>query len=178
MTEEEKIKALIDNNKLEEAFGIIINLYQKKVYYHIKYRVLNHEDSDDICQNVFIKIWKNIIKFNWKASIKTWIYTITINETNTFLKRKNRLKFFSIYEDEIKSYSEEYFDGNDIEKKLWLEINKLPTKQKEIFILRYKDEIKFKEIAKILGVAEGTVKSSFNIAKNKLINKINTFKLY
>lgn len=175
MIEENKIKTLIEENNTEKAFSIIIQNYQKNIYYHIKYKVLNHEDADDICQNVFIKIWKNIKKFKWNSSIKTWIYTITINEINTFLKRKNRFKLFSIYEETIKTFSDEYFDGNEIEKKLWLEVNKLPKKQKEIFILRYKEDIKFKEIAKILNVAEGTVKSSYSIAKNKLIKKIEDF---
>lgn len=176
MAEEEEIKKLINNNKTEKAFDMIIHLYQKNIYYHIKYRVLTHEDSDDICQNVFIKIWRNLKKFKWNSSIKTWIYTITINEINTFMKRKNRLKFFSIYEDTINTYSDDYFDGDDIEKNLWLEVNKLPDKQKEIFILRYKDEIKFKEIALILNITEGAVKSSYSIAKNKLIKKLETFK--
>ena len=69
------------------AFNHIVNQNQERAYWHIRKIVLSHEDANDITQNTFIKVWKNLDKFKGESKIFTWIYTIATNEALSFLKK-------------------------------------------------------------------------------------------
>ncbi len=137
------------------AFNYIINQNQERAYWHIRKIVLSHEDANDITQNTFIKVWKNLEKFKGDSKIYTWIYTIATNESINFLNKKKKHYFESL---DVVSYllsenfsADSYFDGDDIERKLQKALLTLPTKQRIAFNMRYFDNMKYDEISGILG---------------------------
>ena len=86
--EERLIKDLKDSAKKDLAYETLVNLYKEKLYYQIRRIVLNHDDTDDVLQNVFIKVYKGINKFKGDSKLSTWMYRIAYNESINFLKLK------------------------------------------------------------------------------------------
>jgi RNA polymerase sigma factor (sigma-70 family) len=134
--------------------------------------LISHEDSNDVTQNTFIKVFENLIKFKGESKIYTWIYKIATNESLSFLK-KNRKYFFESIDNVSSSLitnltSENYFDGNEGEKKLQKAILTLPIKQRLTFNMKYFDNMKYKQISQILGTSVGALKANYHHAKNKI----------
>jgi RNA polymerase sigma-70 factor (ECF subfamily) len=158
--------------KKNYVFNYIINLYQERIYWHIRKILISHEDSNDVTQNTFIKVFENLIKFKGESKIYTWIYKIATNESLSFLKKKRKYFFESI--DNVSSSlmtnltSENYFDGNEGEKKLQKAILTLPIKQRLTFNMKYFDNMKYKQISQILGTSVGALKANYHHAKNKI----------
>lgn len=158
--------------KKNYVFNYIINLYQERIYWHIRKILISHEDSNDVTQNTFIKVFENLIKFKGESKIYTWIYKIATNESLSFLKKKRKYFFESI--DNVSSSlmtnltSENYFDGNEGEKKLQKAILTLPIKQRLTFNMKYFDNMKYKQISQILGTSVGSLKANYHHAKNKI----------
>ena len=165
------IEDLMDENKRKKAFSTLVSLYSQRLYWHIRKIVLNHDDADDILQNTFLKIWKNIETFRAESGLYTWIYRIATNESITFLNKKR--KTLSAHE-EINDYlleniqADPYFNGNKIQQKLQEAIALLPEKQRLVFNMRYFDEIKYQDMEKILDTSEGALKASFHHAVKKI----------
>ncbi len=133
--------------------------------------VIDHDDTNDVVQNTFIKIWKALPNFRGDSKIYTWLYRIATNESITFLKKKRKHLFQSI--DEVShglssQIDGPYFDGDEIERKLQKAILTLPTKQRLVFNMKYFDELKYDEISEILGTSVGALKASYHHAKNKI----------
>ena len=154
------------------AFNHIINQNQERAYWHIRKIVLSHEDANDVTQNTFIKVWKNLHKFKGDSKIYTWIYTIATNESINFLNKKKKHYFESL---DLVSYrlseslsADSYFNGDDIERKLQQAILTLPTKQRIAFNMKYFDKMKYDEISEILGTSVGALKANYHHAKNKI----------
>ena len=156
----------------EKAFNLIVEQYTERLYWHIRRFLCNHEDVNDLLQDVFIKIWAALPSFRGEAKLYTWLYRIAANEAVTFLNRKRLYSFFSPgTERESESRmpaADPYFNGSAVEAALQREILKLPPKQRAIFNLRYFQETKFSEIAQIMGRSEGAVKASYHLAYTKI----------
>ncbi|MFK7900349.1 MAG: RNA polymerase sigma factor [Cyclobacteriaceae bacterium] len=155
------------------AFNLLVRKYQERVYWHIRKMVLVHEDADDLVQDVFVKVWKNLHKFNQDASLFTWIYRIATNECLTFLNKKKR-KLFSSAGSEI---NEELVDnlvasnelsGDEIEIKLQKALTTLPEKQRLVFHMKYFDDMKYNEISEVLDTSVGGLKASYHHAVKKI----------
>ncbi|MFC5282705.1 RNA polymerase sigma factor [Pedobacter alpinus] len=161
-----------DEKTRNEAFSLLLNKYQQKVYWHIRRMVLNHDDADDIVQEVFIKVWKNLINFRQDAQLYTWLYRIASNECITFLnkkKAKNNIPFDDVSEQLTNYLSEEnYFTGDAIQKKLQEALITLPEKQRLVFNMKYFDDMKFQEISDVLGTSVGALKASYHLAVKKI----------
>lgn len=154
------------------AFNMIVRKYQERLYWHIRKMVLDHDDANDLLQNTFIKAWKGLDNFREDAELFTWLYRIATNETLTFLKQK-RNKFFLPIVDVEKELeqtleSDQYFDGNELQKKVQKAILTLPAKQRLIFNMKYFDDMKYEEIAEVLGTSVGALKASFHLATKKI----------
>jgi RNA polymerase sigma-70 factor (ECF subfamily) len=154
------------------AFNLLVKKYQQKVYYHVRRLVIDHDDANDVVQNTFIKAWKGLAGFREDSQLFTWLYRIATNESLTFLKRKRTSFFLPIHNVE-KQLSESlegstYFNGDAFELKLQKAILSLPEKQRVIFNLRYYDEMKYEDMAKILGVTTGALKASYHHAARKI----------
>jgi RNA polymerase sigma-70 factor (ECF subfamily) len=156
----------------EEGFKMLMVKYQQRLYWQIRRMVINHADADDVLQNVFIKVWKNLDKFEQQSQLFTWLYRITVNESLTFLNQKKRQNTDSL-ENENTNLAEQltadrYFDGDEIQKKLQLAIDGLPNKQKQVFLMRYYDELSYEEMSEILGTSVGALKASYHFAVKKI----------
>ena len=158
-----------------EAFNLLLNKYQQKIYWHIRRLVIDHDDADDLVQEVFIKVWKNLSNFRKDAQLFTWLYRIASNESITFLNRKKLRNSISLDEENGKDLAETladspYFDGNAAQLKLQKALLTLPEKQRIVFNMKYFDDLKYEEISEILGTSVGALKASFHIAVKKIEN--------
>jgi RNA polymerase sigma-70 factor (ECF subfamily) len=156
----------------QEAFNLLLNKYQQKIYWHIRRMVIDHDDTDDLVQDVFIKVWKNLENFRNDSQLYTWIYRIATNESITFLnkkKQKNNTPLDEVSSELAESLIEpSYFNGNDIQLKLQRALLTLPEKQRLIFNMKYFDDMKYEEISQVLGTTVGALKASFHIAVKKI----------
>jgi len=155
-----------------EAFNLLISKYQEKIYWHVRRLVIDHDDADDLVQEVFIKVWKNLEKFRSDSKLYTWIYRIATNESITFLNKKkqqNNTPLDEVVEELSESLvASSYFNGDKIQMKLQQALLTLPEKQRLIFNMKYYDDLKYDEISEILGTSVGALKASFHIAVKKI----------
>jgi len=157
---------------------LLVDKYNKRVYWHIRRMVINHEDTDDLVQDTFIKVWKNLDGFRSDSELFTWIYRIATNETLTFLKKKSRKFMLSMnnYEDILSQHlsDDNFFSGDEIQLKLQKAILQLPEKQRLVFQMKYFDEIKYKEMSEIVGTSVGALKASYHLAIKKIEKSLKT----
>jgi RNA polymerase sigma-70 factor (ECF subfamily) len=156
-----------------EAFSLLLKKYQERIYWHIRRMVLDHDDADDLVQDVFIKVWKNLANFRSDSQLYTWIYRIASNECITFLNRKKLRNSISLEDSEgqylLETLAESpYFDGDKAQMKLQKALLSLPEKQRLVFNMKYFDDLKYDEISEILGTSVGALKASFHIAVKKI----------
>ena len=156
----------------EKAFTEIIKKYQEKLYWHIRRIVIDHEDANDILQNMFIKVWNSLENFREDSQLYTWLYRIATNECFTFLEQLKRRTAVSLNEVEAtlvnKIKADQNFDSNKLEWKLQLAIQHLPEKQRIVFSLRYYDEMPYEEMSRVLETSEGALKASYHHAAKKV----------
>lgn len=156
----------------ERAFTAIIKKYQERLYWHIRRMVVDHEDANDVLQNMFIKVWKGLENFREDSQLYTWLYRIATNESLTFLTQQKKRSSLSLSDDENglsnKLKSDSHFDANKLEWKLQLGIQQLPEKQRLVFNLRYYDEMPYEEMSRVLETSEGALKASYHHAAKKI----------
>jgi len=162
----------------EVAFRKLINKYQERLYWHIRRMVHFHEDADDVVQNTFIKVWKNLDKFKRQSKLYTWLYRIATNESLTFIQKRKRKGTVALETDEYDLGAEltadVYFEGDEIQIKLQEAIDTLPDKQKVVFNLRYYDEMKYDEMSEVLETSVGALKASYHHAVKKIEKYLTT----
>lgn len=155
-----------------EAFNLLLSKYQQKIYWHIRRLVIDHDDADDLVQETFVKVWKNLANFRSDSQLYTWIYRIATNESITFLnkkKLKNNVSLDEVSQDLVETLTEStYFNGDQIQRRLQEAILTLPEKQRLIFNMKYFDDMKYEEISEVLGTSVGALKASFHIAVKKI----------
>ncbi len=160
----------------EHAFNLIIREYSERLYLSIRRMVRCHEDADDILQNTYIKVWNALPVFRGDSSLYTWIYKIAINETLSFLKKEKLRSMFSMtgHEETIDNTreGESFLDGNELSLKLHKAVMKLPPKQRTVFTMKYFDEMKYEDIADILGGTTGSLKASYHHAYTKITESL------
>jgi len=156
----------------ERAFTGIIKKYQEKLYWHVRRMVIDHDDSNDVLQNVFIKVWNGLENFREDSQLYTWLYRIATNESLTFIEQQKKKGTVSLSDVETglsnKIIADKNFDANRLEWKLQLAIQQLPEKQKLVFNLRYYDEMPYEEMSRILDTSEGALKASYHHAVKKI----------
>jgi RNA polymerase sigma-70 factor (ECF subfamily) len=156
----------------EKAFTAIIKKYQEKLYWHVRRMVIDHDDANDVLQNVFIKVWNGLENFREDSQLYTWLYRIATNECLTFLEQQKKKSAVSLSDVEAglanKITADKNFDANRLEWKLQLAIQQLPEKQKIVFNLRYYDEMPYDEMSRVLETSEGALKASYHHAVKKI----------
>jgi RNA polymerase sigma factor (sigma-70 family) len=156
----------------EKAFTAIIKKYQEKLYWHIRRMVVEHEDANDVLQNVFIRVWNGLENFREDSQLYTWLYRIATNECLSYLEQQKRKSTASLDESESglanKVVADKFFDPNKLEWKLQLAIQQLPEKQRIVFTLRYYDEMPYEEMSRVLDTSEGALKASYHHAVKKI----------
>ncbi|HEY6505264.1 MAG TPA: sigma-70 family RNA polymerase sigma factor [Chitinophagaceae bacterium] len=156
----------------ERAYTTIIKKYQEKLYWHIRRMVVDHEDANDVLQNVLIRVWKGLENFREDSQLYTWLYRIATNESLTFLEQQKKKAAVSLSDVETglsnKVKADENFDANKLEWKLQLAIQQLPEKQRVVFSLRYYEEMPYEEMSRVLETSEGALKASYHHAVKKV----------
>ncbi|PTQ95612.1 RNA polymerase sigma-70 factor (ECF subfamily) [Mucilaginibacter yixingensis] len=155
-----------------EAFNQLLKKYQQKIYWHIRRMVIDHDDADDVTQDVFVKIWKSLPGFRSDAQLYTWMYRIATNECITFLnkkKQKNNIPLDEVSYELAESLADStYFNGDKAQLKLQQALLTLPEKQRLVFNMKYFDDMKYEEISGVLGTSVGALKASFHLAVKKI----------
>src|SRR5476649_1484974 len=161
-----------DEKTRNAAFNLLLQKYQQKIYWHIRRMVIDHDDADDIAQDVFVKVWKNLPTFRADAQLYTWMYRIATNECITFLnkkKAKNNIPLDDVaYELADTLADSTYFNGDKAQAKLQQAILTLPEKQRLVFNMKYYDDMKYEEMSDVLGTSVGALKASFHLAVKKI----------
>lgn len=170
--EELLLSQLKSESTREKAFRELIKINKERLYWHIRKMVISHDDADDVLQNTFIKVFKNIDKFKGDSKLFSWMYRIATNEAITHLNKN--AKRLQTSNEEVQSSavnnltSDVYFEGNEIQLKLQKAIATLPQKQQLVFNMKYFDDLKYKDIAEVLETSEGALKASYHIAVKKI----------
>ena len=170
--EQTLVTALQSKTDKEQAFKLLVSEYKERLYWHIRKIVLNHDDADDVLQNTFIKVFRNIDKFKGDSKLYTWLYRIATNESITFInKRAKRNQMTNEEAQELalsKLESDVYFEGDAIQLQLQKAIATLPQKQQLVFNMKYFEEHTYEQLSEILETSVGGLKSNYHIAVKKI----------
>jgi len=154
------------------AFNLLVKKYQRRLYAHIRRMLIDHEDSNDVLQNVLLKMWQNLHSFKADSQLFTWLYRVATNECLTFLKKKRTKYFLPLVDVEhqlSKSLEDDnYFNGDEIQLKLQKAILTLPEKQRLVFNMKYYEDFKYEDMSQVLGTSVGALKASYHIAVKKI----------
>ncbi len=166
-----KEKEIIEKCKSGEigAYKFLYDRYNRPLF-HTAYRMLgNREDAEDAVQTTFIKLYKGIKRFKFKAKFSTYLFQILINTCIDMNKKKSKIRLGELGENSAVSMN------TDVEIKMEIDraLHTLPPKQKQCFLLFTVGDRKQREIAKILGISLGGVKSNIFLAKSKLRSYLN-----
>lgn len=169
--ENEMILQLQDVTTREAAFTRLVNQYKEPLYWQVRRMVTSHDDADDVLQNIFIKVWNGLDNFRGDSKLSTWLYRIATNETLNFLQRQ-RHPSMSLDDEEchvvLNLQSDPYFDGDETQRQLQEAIAQLPPKQREVFNLKYFEEMKYEDMSDIMGTSIGALKASYHHAVKKV----------
>lgn len=171
-TDELIMELLRSEQSFERGFRLLMGQYRERLYWHIRRMVQVHDDADDVLQNTFIKVYRGILQFEGKSKLYTWLYRIATNEALTHLQSQTRHVTSSLDDtDNLLSNrlkADEWFDGDALQTQLQIAIAKLPDKQKQVFNLRYYEEMPYEEMSQMLNTSVGALKASFHHATKKI----------
>lgn len=172
VAEETLVKELKNKKTQTKAFEVLVSTYKERLYWHVRRIVLNHDDADDVLQNTFIKVYRNIEGFKGDSKLFSWMYRIATNESLSFLKQQSRKLGLNdgAYQDRLVAQLEAdvYFEGDAIQLQLQKAIASLPEKQRLVFNMKYFEELKYEEISEILDTSVGGLKASYHLAVKKI----------
>ena len=172
LSDKELLQKFRKSETRSSAFNQIVVKYQERLYWYARRMVTDHDDANDVLQNVFLKAWKGLDKFREDANLYTWLYRIVTNESITFINKRKKMNGVSM--DDVEHYiaqnleSDVYYSGDDIQRKLEAALQTLPDKQRAVFTLKYYEEKKYDEIAEITGTSVGALKASYHHAVKKI----------
>jgi len=171
MTDKEILR-LYNEGQREQAFNEIVKNYSERLYWHVRGFACSHEDTDDLLQDIFIKVWAALPSFKGESQLYTWLYRIATNETLNFLHKLQthaELRGEELSTElERKIDDDPYFNGNEAQRELCKAIQRLPTKQRQVFQMRYYEDLSYAEISKILNTSVSSLKASYYFAYNKI----------
>lgn len=169
---DERIIELFRCGQQEEAFRGIVDAYTERLYWHVRRFLCSHDDTNDLLQDIFIKIWAALSTFRGDAKLYTWVYRIATNEVLNHLRKQKFRALISLDSAfgvlERKIDEDTYFNGDELQRELHKAIQRLPEKQRIVFNLRYFDEMKYEEISEITGTSVGALKASYHHAYTKV----------
>jgi RNA polymerase sigma-70 factor (ECF subfamily) len=176
--EKDFIQELLNPKSQNVAFQKLLRDYQKPLYNHIRNIVLNQDDTDDVLQNTFVKVFQHLKNFKGDSKLFSWMYRIATNEAITFINNKAKRNGTTSEAMQTKIVenlqSDSYFGGNDIQIKLQKAILLLPEKQQLVFKMKYFEEIKYENMSEILGTSVGALKASYHHAVKKIEEYMNS----
>jgi len=173
-SEEQLILELRNPKTQDTAFKVLLHEHKERLYWHIRNIVKSHDDADDVLQNTFIKVYKNINNFKGDSKLYSWLYRIATNESITYLNKISKQKNISVDDVNIQLadnlYADSYYSGDEIQEKLQKALALLPQKQQLVFNMKYFEEMKYQSISEVLGTSVGALKASYHHAVKKIEN--------
>ena len=173
---DDRIIELYNSGQQEVAFNSIVDAYTERLYWHVRRFLCSHEDTNDLLQDIFIKIWAALPNFRGEARLYTWLYRIATNEVLNHLRKQKFKALVSLDSAsgilERKIDEDAYFNGDQMQRELHKAIQRLPEKQRIVFSLRYFDEMKYEDISEITDTSVGALKASYHHAYNKIKNDL------
>ncbi len=169
--EAEILLLLQDPNTRDRGFLLLMETYQKQLYWHIRRLVSSHEDAEDILQESFILVYNHLDTFKGESKLYTWLYRIAINECNRHFRHKDfRIRKIDLDSEQATELEAGAMleDSDDILIKFQKAIHKLPKKQQVVFTLRYYDELPYEDMAQILRTSVGTLRTTYHFAFDKI----------
>lgn len=170
--DQELVGRLTTQSTKSAAFTELVRIFQERLYWHIRKMVISHDDSNDVLQNTFIKVWNGLDGFRGDARLSSWLYRIATNETLTFLTNKRMRNIASMEDEEqillAQLHADSFFNGTDAELKLQEAILTLPEKQRLVFNMKYFDNLTYEEMEDILQTSVGALKASYHHAVKKI----------
>lgn len=165
-----------------KVYKELMKRYHDKLFSYLYRLTGNKEEAEDLLQNVFVKVYKNINRFDTKRKFSSWIYRIAHNEAVNFLKKRGRKKFVSLEDiettkDKLETASPakspvDAWINKELKNEMQTALNKLPSKYKEVLILRYFLDKSYEEMSEILGKPINTVGTLLSRAKRNLLQII------
>ena len=159
----------------EKGLRAMMDIYQSRLYWHIRRLIVQHDVAQDVLQDTFIKAYQNFAQFKNDSKLYTWLYRIATNEAlQQLAKMKKMQKADEDAEQQLQKLVVDNMehDAEEIQILLQKAIQTLPEKQKLVFNIRYYDELPFEEISKILDMSVSTCKTNYHYAKEKIENYI------
>lgn len=162
----------------ETAFNIIVKKYQKKIYWHARQMLGEHLDADEVTQEVLVVMYQKLKTFNFQSALYTWIYKIVTTRSLNQIKRRQLRKIFSFDNTDEKELAVENDIVENIANREKLEkvnkaLEKLPAKQRQIFVMRNFDQLSYEEISGITGKSVGGLKANYFHALRKVTEYVN-----
>ena len=175
MESEKRLITDLQNPKTQDkAFRELMTLYKERLYWHIRNIVKTHDDTDDVLQNTFVKVYRNISNFKGDSKLYSWLYRIAANESITHINKIAKRQQISVediqYQLADSLHADSYFSGDEIQAKLQLALAKLPQKQQLVFNMKYFEAMKYNDISVVLGTSVGALKASYHHAVKKIEN--------
>jgi len=172
MEDDDIVNKFADPESRNYAFNCLVRKYQQKIYWHVRKMVIDHDDANDLTQDIFVKIFQNLGTFRNDSKLFTWVYRVASNETLTFLAKKRRVFMMPLIDVEAQLShlldNGSHIEGDEIQVKLQKAILKLPEKQRLVFNMRYFDDLSYEDMAEVLNTSVGGLKASYHHAKNKI----------
>lgn len=162
----------------ETAFNILVRKYQKKIYWHARQMLGDHLDADEVTQEVLIVLYNKLKTFSYKSSLYTWIYKIVTTRSLNQIRKKKLKKLITFENDDEIEFVSHQDIVEDITNREKLDmvnkaLDKLPPKQRQIFVLRNFDQLTYEEISEITGKSVGGLKANYFHALKKVMELVN-----
>ena len=178
-TEKRILMLLSSEEGFQRGFALLVNTYRERLYWHIRGMLGQHDDADDVLQKTFIKVFKGFSGFQGNSKLYTWLYRIATNESLTHIEKTKKQQTAALDDSEngfansVKA--ESYMDSEQLDLLLQKAIADLPEKQRQVFLMRYYDELSYQDISEITGTSVGGLKASYHIAAKKIEEYIKQF---
>jgi len=155
------------------GFNEIVKKYQKQVYWIIRRIIQNHDDADDLTQEVFIKVHSALMGFREESNLFTWLYRIAVNYSINHIRKariRNTVSFETVLTPMISAdkNSDETLDEQARRRIIEDAIEMLPAKQRAVFNLRYYEQLSYEEISEIMKKSVGALKANYFHAVKKI----------
>ena len=174
--EKEILKLVSVSKTRNKGYEMLISDYQKPLYFFIRRMLLNHEDTNDVLQDTFVRVFKGIDKFRGESKLGTWMHSIAYREALGHIERSKRMlkgDWDGLIIENVKQLEEDaHYSGDEIQLRLQAMVAALPEKQRAVFVMKYYEEKKYTEIAAITGTSVGALKASYHHAVEKIKSAI------
>jgi RNA polymerase sigma-70 factor (ECF subfamily) len=174
--EKEILKLISSLKTRDKGYEMLISDYQKPLYFFIRRMLLNHEDTNDVLQDTFVRVFKGVDKFRGESALGTWMHSIAYREALGHIQRSKRMLKGDwdgqIVENVRQLEGDAHYSGDEMQMRLQAMVAALPEKQRAVFVMKYYEEKKYTEIAEITGTSVGALKASFHHAVEKIKNDI------